>query len=38
MLVLTVAVLAMFLALLTAADLFPALLGPDSAGLVAPLP
>jgi hypothetical protein len=36
-LVLTVAVLVVFLALLTAADLFPALLGPDSTGLVGPL-
>jgi hypothetical protein len=36
-LVLTVAVLVIFLALLTAADLFPALLGPDSAVLVGPL-
>jgi hypothetical protein len=35
--VLTVAVLVAFLALLTAADLLPALLGPDTTGLVAPL-
>jgi hypothetical protein len=35
--VLTVAVIVAFLALLTSADLLPALLGPDATGLVAPL-
>jgi hypothetical protein len=33
---LTVALLVLFLAVLTAADLLPALLGPDATGLVAP--
>jgi hypothetical protein len=36
-LVLAVAVLLLFLALLASADLFPQLLGADSTGLVAPL-
>lgn len=34
---LTLAVLVVFLATLTVADLLPTLLGPDAAGLVAPL-
>lgn len=34
---LAVAILALFLAVLTAADLLPALLGSDADGLVAPL-